>query len=83
MTKAQEACSCAGVSNVLDDHKRRQVLALGRLGWSLRHIEEATEVRRETASATWNSSSKSPPVAAGPGSSAPRRGQLAGVAIWS
>src|SRR5207247_2360437 len=29
---------------------KQQVLALGRLGWSLRRIEEATEVRRETAS---------------------------------
>jgi transposase len=39
------------MSNVLGDEKRQQVLALGRLGWSLRRIEEATEVRRETASA--------------------------------
>jgi transposase len=39
------------MSNVLDDDKRQQVLALGRLGWSLRRIEEATSVRRETASA--------------------------------
>ena len=39
------------MSNVLSDDKRQQVLALGRLGWSLRRIEQATEVRRETASA--------------------------------
>lgn len=39
------------MSNVLSDDKRNQVLALGRLGWSLRRIEEATSVRRETASA--------------------------------
>jgi transposase len=38
------------MSNVLGDHKQQQVLALGRLGWSLRRIEEATAVRRETAS---------------------------------
>src|SRR5262249_61882538 len=38
------------MSNVLDDEKKQQVLALGRLGWSLRRIEEATGVRRETAS---------------------------------
>jgi transposase len=37
--------------NVLDEQKRQQVLALGRLGWSLRRIEQATGVRRETASA--------------------------------
>ena len=38
------------MSNVLKEEKRQQVLALGRLGWSLRQIEEATGVRRETAS---------------------------------
>jgi transposase len=38
------------MSNVLSDEKKQQVLALGRLGWSLRRIEEATSVRRETAS---------------------------------
>ena len=37
--------------NVLDEQKRQQVLALGRMGWSLRRIEHATGVRRETASA--------------------------------
>ena len=39
------------MANVLDDDKKQQVLALGRLGWSLRKIEAATGVRRETASA--------------------------------
>jgi transposase len=39
------------MSNVLSDDKKQQVLALGRLGWPLRRIEEATGVRRETASA--------------------------------
>ena len=38
------------MSNVLKEEKRQQVLALGRLGGSLRQIEEATGVRRETAS---------------------------------
>jgi hypothetical protein len=38
----------AGMGNVLSPEKR-QVIALGRLGWSLRRIEEATGVRRETA----------------------------------
>ena len=37
------------MSNVLSDDKRQQVIALGRLGWSLRRIEQATGVRRETA----------------------------------
>lgn len=39
------------VSNVLKEEKRQQVVALGRLGWSLRRIEKETGVRRETASA--------------------------------
>src|SRR5256885_781244 len=39
------------MANVLSDEKKQQVLALGRLGWSLRKIEEATGVRRETAGA--------------------------------
>ena len=38
------------MSNVLDEDKKQQVLALGRLNWSLRRIEAATGVRRETAS---------------------------------
>jgi transposase len=41
--------SPAGV-NVLSEEKKQQVLALGRLGWSLRRIQDATGVRRETAS---------------------------------
>ena len=38
------------MANVLSREKQQQILALGRLGWSLRQIEEATGVRRETAS---------------------------------
>jgi len=38
------------MSNVLSDEKRQQVIALGRLGWTLRRIEQATGLRRETAS---------------------------------
>ena len=37
------------MGNVLSKEKREQVIALGRLSWSLRRIEEATGVRRETA----------------------------------
>src|SRR4029077_11971292 len=39
------------MSNVLSEEKKLEVLALGRLGWSLRRIEQATGVRRETAGA--------------------------------
>jgi transposase len=35
----------------LNEEKKQQVLALGRLGWSLRRIQQATKIRRETASA--------------------------------
>ena len=38
------------MANVLGREKREQVLALGRLGWTLRRIEAETGVRRETAS---------------------------------
>ena len=37
------------VSNVLNEEKKKQVIALGQLGWSLRQIEKATGIRRETA----------------------------------
>jgi hypothetical protein len=36
------------MSNVLDDAKQQQILALGRLRWSLRRIHQALAVRRET-----------------------------------
>lgn len=38
------------MGNVLSDTKQQQILALGRLGWSLRRIEAETGIRRETAS---------------------------------
>ena len=37
------------MGNVLEKAKQEQVIALGRLGWSLRQIQAATGVRRETA----------------------------------
>ena len=36
------------MANVLKHEKQEQIRGLGRLGWSLRRIEEATGVRRET-----------------------------------
>jgi len=38
------------VSNVLSEEQKQQVIALGRLGWSLRRIQRETGVRRETIS---------------------------------
>lgn len=37
------------MSNVLTEEKKQQVIASGRLGWSLRRIQRNTGVRRETA----------------------------------
>ena len=50
MTRAGEAWPTAGMANVLSEEKKQQVVALGKLGWTLRRIEEETGVRRETAS---------------------------------
>jgi hypothetical protein len=39
------------MSNVLNEEKKQQVIGLGRLGWTLRRIEQETGVRRETVGA--------------------------------
>ena len=39
------------MSNVLSEEKKQQIIALGRLGWSLRRIQRETGIRRETISA--------------------------------
>ena len=36
------------MSNVLSEEQRQQVLALGPFGWSMRRIEQETEVYRKT-----------------------------------
>jgi hypothetical protein len=46
------------MANILSEAKKQQVLALGQLGWTLRRIEAATGVRRETAAQ--NRPSRSP-----------------------
>jgi hypothetical protein len=38
------------MSNVLDNDKQQQIRALGRLGWTLSRIQDATGIRRETVS---------------------------------
>src|SRR3954466_12216041 len=38
------------MSNVLNEETKQQVIALGKLGWTLRRIEQTTSVRRETVS---------------------------------
>ena len=37
------------MSNTLSEEKKKQVIALGQLGWTVRRIQKATGVRRETA----------------------------------
>src|SRR6266853_977785 len=51
LTPTRGLIGSVGMSNVLNEEKKQQVIALGRLGWSLRRIEQATGVRRETAGA--------------------------------
>ena len=51
MTPTPLRGALVGMSYVLSESKQQQVIALGQLGWSLRRIEAATGVRRETASA--------------------------------
>jgi len=43
--------SLVEMGNVLQKDKQQQIVALGRLNWPLRQIEQATGVRRETISA--------------------------------
>src|SRR5206468_130510 len=50
LTPERALIGSLGMSNVLSTDKKQQVISLGKLGWSLRHIEEGTGVRRETAS---------------------------------
>jgi transposase len=50
LTTAKGCLAFGGMSNVLSEHAKQQVIALGRLGWSLRRIQQETGVRRETAS---------------------------------
>jgi transposase len=50
LTSERALIGSLGMSNVLSNDKKQQVIALGKLGWSLRRIEEVTGVRRETAS---------------------------------
>jgi hypothetical protein len=45
------AATLGDVSNVLNEEKKQQVIALGRLGWSRWRIQKNTGVRRETAAA--------------------------------
>ena len=61
-------CFPGRMANVLKHEKREQIRALGRLGWSLRRIEEATGVRRETVGKYLK--------AAGIGTRPPRRRRL-------
>jgi len=45
-----EAYSTEGMANVLNEETKQQVLALGRLGWPWRKIQQATRIHRENDS---------------------------------
>jgi hypothetical protein len=49
LNATQGTVAFVDMSNVLNEAKKQQVIALGRLGWPLRRIEQETGVRRETA----------------------------------
>jgi hypothetical protein len=51
LTATRRFVFLVAMGHVLDRSKQQQVVALGRLGWTLRRIERVTGVRRETASA--------------------------------
>src|ERR1700739_4704595 len=51
LTAAGGSVASRDMANVLKDEKKQQIIALGRLGWSLHKIQGATRVRRETISA--------------------------------
>ncbi len=49
LTLARSFVASVGMANVLSEDKKQQVIALGRLGRSLRRIERETGIRQETA----------------------------------
>src|SRR5258708_39278920 len=53
------------MSNVLSEAKKQQVIALGRLGWPLRRIEQETGGRRETAGAYLKAAGSASPESVG------------------
>ena len=46
VTATRALVGSVDMSNVLSEEKKKQVIALGKLGWSWRRIEKATGVRR-------------------------------------
>lgn len=46
LTATRALVGSVDMSNILSEEKKKQVIALGKLGWSWRRIEEATGVRR-------------------------------------
>lgn len=50
MTRARTSDPAPAMSNVLEHTTQQQILALGRLGWTLSRIQQTTGVRRETIS---------------------------------
>src|ERR1039457_3169421 len=67
------------MGNVLEKAKQEQVIALGRLGWSLRRIEQATGVRRETAGDYLRSAGIALRAPGGWGRKAPAKAATSGI----
>src|ERR1019366_2571623 len=70
------------MANVLNEEKKQQVLALGRLGWSLRQIQQATRIRRETASAYLKSRRDCRAFAQWLGAGSAKTGQRSDHRLW-
>ena len=70
------------MGNVLEKAKQEQVIALGRLGWSLRRIEEATGVRRETAGGYLRSAGIALRTPGGWGRKPPQSGHFGDHRLW-
>jgi hypothetical protein len=49
LTLTKGLVASISMSNVLSREKKQQAIALAKLGWPLRRIEQATGIRRETA----------------------------------
>jgi transposase len=65
------------MSNVLSEEQKQQIIALGRLGWSLRRIQRGAGVRRETAAAYLRAAGIEPRPPGRWGRQAPGRGPTA------
>jgi hypothetical protein len=79
---AENRIGSLGMSNVLSDEKKQQVIALGKLGWSLRRIEEVTGVQGNSERLSKNSRSGGVPAWVGT-PSAGKTGHTGDPRLWA